>query len=80
MNGKELKTMNNKIQAVKSMYFLVTKMNDEFAFFDFTCTVPDGADEQDFIDIANDEELFNEACQSFIECINEYGKDGFYFD
>lgn len=49
--------------------------NDEDAWMNWIMVVPDEATEEDIMDIAEDDELFNDVCMLFGRLIKRYGDD-----
>lgn len=76
MSDKEL---TERYNLVKSMDTIVKSLNDEGAYYNhWIYIVPDEADDDDFLDIAEDEETFVEAVRCFKGIVREYMKSGFY--
>lgn len=72
---KEEEKEYRRVQALKDMDSIVRSVNDEESgiFEDWvTLHVPDGANEDEFKDFANDEESYTEACEFFARRISEY--------
>lgn len=64
---------------VKSMDTIVKELNNEEAYYGkWIYIVPDGADDEDFYDIAVDEELFVDTVKCFKGIMRNYLKDGIY--
>ena len=72
--------MNTKERAefVQSMNNVVKHLNDENAYMHWITVVPDEAEQADFEDIANDEELFDEVVYLFKNIMEQYLKNGIY--
>lgn len=72
--------MNTKERAefVQSMNNVVKHLNDENAYMHWIMVVPDEAEQADFEDIADDEELFDEAVYLFKNIMERYLKNGIY--
>ena len=72
--------MNTKERAefVQSMNNVVKHLNDENAYMHWITVVPDEAEQEDFEDIADDEELFDEAVYLFKNIMERYLKNGIY--
>ena len=72
--------MNTKERAefVQSMNNVVKHLNDENAYMHWITVVPDEAEQADFEDIADDEELFDEAVYLFKNIMELYLKNGIY--
>lgn len=73
------KELTERAEHMKAMHSIIQTMNNEDAYMEWIYLVPDGATEEDFIDIADDDDMFDEACRLFCTLIRRYGKDGFYF-
>ena len=72
MNTKE------KAEFVQSMNNVVKHLNDENAYMHWITVVPDEAEQADFEDIADDEELFDEVVYLFKNIMERYLKNGIY--
>lgn len=72
--------MNTKERAefVQSMNNVVKHLNDENAYMHWITVVPDEAEQADFDDIADDEELFDEVVYLFKNIMERYLKNGIY--
>lgn len=72
--------MNTKERAefVQSMNNVVKHLNDENAYMHWITVVPDEAEQTDFEDIADDEELFDEVVYLFKNIMERYLKNGIY--
>lgn len=72
--------MNTKERAefVQSMNNVVRHLNDENAYMHWITVVPDEAEQADFEDIADNEELFDEAVYLFKNIMERYLKNGIY--
>lgn len=72
--------MNTKERAefVQSMNNVVKHLNDENAYMHWITVVPDEAEQADFEDIADDEELFDEVVYLFKNIMERYLKNGIY--
>lgn len=68
----------DRTEHVKAMNLVIRNMNDETAYMEWINLVPDRAMELDYVDVADDEELFDDACRLFRTLIKDYGKHGFY--
>lgn len=69
---------NERADFVRSMNNIMTHMNDENAYIEWIAVVPDGADEDDFKAIADDEELFDGVVYLFKDLMERYMKNGIY--
>ena len=73
--------MNEKFELVKSMNTIVTALNNEEPYYQrWIHIVPDCASDEDFRDIAEDEELFKDTVDCFKGIMKDYLKDGIYID
>lgn len=80
MNTKEARDFAERLDALKGMNLMVRNMNDERAYYDaWIWLVPDEADEDDLIDIAEDAEDFNRVVQQFLFIVRTYSKHGVIF-
>lgn len=72
--------MNTEERAefVQSMNNVVKHLNDENAYMHWITVVPDEAEQADFDDIADDEELFDEVVYLFKNIMERYLKNGIY--
>lgn len=72
---------NEKFEALRSMNNIIKSMNDESAYSAWIWIVPDGADDDELQEIAEeDEETFKDACNLFAKLIKRYVKYGLYID
>ena len=70
---------NHRAAIVRSMNTMVLALNNEEPIFHgWLFLVPDEATEDDFVSIAEDEELFTEVVDEFKDIMNGYMEDGFY--
>lgn len=69
--------MMERFNAVKAMNLLVLALNDENAYIRWIATVPDGATDEDLLDISRDDDMMNEVTEEFIRIMNAYGWSGF---
>lgn len=69
---------NERADFVRSMNDIIVHLNDENAYMKWIAVVPDGADEEDFKTIADDEELFDETVYLFKDLMERYMKNGIY--
>lgn len=70
--------MKERFNVVKAMNLLVLALNDENAYTRWIVTVPDGATDEDLLDISRDDNMMNEVTEEFIRIMNAYGRSGFY--
>lgn len=72
---------NEKFEALRSMNTIIKSMNDESAYSAWIWIIPDGADDDELMEIAEeDEETFEDACKLFARLIVKYMKYGMYID
>ena len=70
---KELRIINLKL-----MHDRVCHMSHEGAYMWWIeDAVPDDPSEDDFIDIAEDDEMYEDCVETFLEILKKYGKYGF---
>lgn len=69
-----------KALLLKSMHEIISHLNNEDAYDQWIYTVPDGASDEDFHEIAEDSTLFQDSCQLFVCLMNDYLEDGIYID
>ena len=68
-----------KFELVKSMNTIVKALNNEEAYYgSWIYLVPDEADDEDFQEIAEDEELFSSVVRCFKGNMLDYVEDGIY--
>lgn len=65
--------LDARISQLKAMHNLMCEVNDERIYISWTYTVPDCPTEDDFIDIAMDDEEYNEVFDLFINLIQHEG-------
>lgn len=72
---------NEKFEALRSMNTIIKNMNDESAYDAWIYIIPDGADDDELMEIAEeDEESFKDACKLFTKLVKKYMKYGLYID
>ena len=69
---------NERADFVRSMNNIMVHMNDENAYMKWIAVVPDGATQDDFEAIADDEELFDSTVYLFKDLMERYMKNGIY--
>ena len=69
---------NERADFVRSMNNIMVHMNDENAYMKWITVVPDGATQDDFEAIADDEELFDSVVYLFKDLMERYMKNGIY--
>ena len=72
---------NEKFDALRSMNTIIKNMNDESAYDAWIYIIPDGADDDELMEIAEeDEDSFKDACNLFAKLVRKYMKYGLYID
>lgn len=66
-------TRGARVEQLKAMHTLMCNANDENIYGSWIYLVPDGATEEDFIDIAMDDQAYHEAFDKFIKLIQKFG-------
>lgn len=66
-------TKEARMAQLEAMHTLMANCNDEFIYERWIYLMPDGATEEDFFDIALNEEFYNECFDLFIKLV---AKDG----
>lgn len=69
---------NERADFVRSMNNIMVHMNDEDAYMKWIQVVPDGATQEDFEAIADNEELFDGTVYLFKDLMDRYMKNGIY--
>lgn len=69
---------NERADFVRSMNNIIAHLNDENAYMRWITVVPDGATQEDFESIADDEELFDGVVYLFKDLMERYMKNGIY--
>lgn len=64
--------LNERTNLLIKLHSIMICMNDENAYMEWIETVPDQPTREDFEDIAQDNEFFNEILEDFIKIFNEY--------
>lgn len=76
-----MKNVQERFEALKSMNTIIRLMNDENAYSSWIWIVPDGADDNDLMDIAkNHDDIFDDACKKFVTIMEKRLKYGLYID
>lgn len=74
-----MEVADRRFELIKSMNTIVKELNNEEAYYGmWIYIVPDEADDEDFHDIAEDEELFIDTINCFKKIMKHYLKDGIY--
>ena len=66
-------TFEIRMAQLKAMHELMCNANDEELYMSWICLMPDGATEEDFKDIAFDDDLYNECFDLFVDLIKYKG-------
>ena len=66
-------TRDARVAQLSAMHQLIANCNDENIYMSWIYLMPDGATEEDFIDIAMDDEMYNECWEKFLRLA---AKDG----
>ena len=66
-------TRDARAAQLKAMHEMISNCNDEFIYESWIYTMPDGATEEDFNDIALNEELYNECFDKFLRLVKKDG-------
>lgn len=72
--------MSERYHFMKAMHSIVCSLNNEEAYYEWIYLVPDQASDEDLFDIAEDDDMFKEACETFRNIMSEYATDGFYIN
>ena len=72
------KIEKQRYELVKAMHLIVSSLNDENAYMNWIGTVPDGATDDDFVDIAESNESYDDVCAAFMRIVKGYGNSGLY--
>lgn len=67
-----------RIKLLEAMNEIIIAINDESAYERWIYVVPDGASHEDFVDIAEDDDVYRDVCKLFRKLLSSYGKSGFY--
>ena len=59
-------TRDARVAQLSAMHQLIANCNDENIYMSWIYLMPDGATEEDFIDIAMDDEMYNECWEKFL--------------
>lgn len=73
-----MNTHRKRVEILKAMHTIIVNTNDEDAYMRWIYLVPDEPEEDDFDDIAQDDDLYGECCVLFRSLMKEYGESGFY--
>lgn len=67
-------TIKLRIEQLKAMHNFMLTANYEPIYYEWIMVVPDNPSEEDFFDIAEDDELYKESCELFAELIQKVKK------
>lgn len=73
-------SMGNRVNVLKCMHYIMTVMNDENAYFDWIDFMPDSPTDDDFAEVASDDDLFNRVTLAFMDICKSYGAYGVFVD
>ena len=72
-----MKNIESRIELLKAMHTVMMSMNNENAYYHWvTVAIPDEPQEDDFRDIAEDDQSYGEVIDSFEHTIKAWIKDG----
>ena len=72
-------TIHNRVKVLKSMHCIMEFMNDERAYYNWVVEgVPDCPSEEDYISMAEDDEMFNDSVVWFEKVLHYYIEGGIY--
>ena len=67
----------NRVELLKAMHRIVASLNHEGAYYNsWIYLVPDCPSEEDFIDMAENDDIMDECAKLFVSLISSYGKYG----
>lgn len=66
-------TRDARVAQLSAMHTLIANCNDEGIYMSWIYLMPDGATEEDFIDIAMDDEMYNECWEKFLRLAAKEG-------
>ena len=66
-------TRNARVAQLKAMHQLMLQANDETIYHTWTYTMPDEPSEEDFVDVALDDEQYNHCFDLFVKLIAKEG-------
>lgn len=76
-----MKNVQERFETLKSMNTIIKSMNDEGAYTAWIYIIPDGADDDELMEIAEEDETsFADACKLFAKLVKKYMKYGLYVD
>ena len=62
-----------RVDQLRAMHTLMQNANDEGIYMSWIYTMPDGATEEDFKDIALDDDMYEECWSAFLRLVKEEG-------
>lgn len=62
-----------RMDQLRAMHTLIQNANDESIYMSWIYTMPDGATEEDFKDIALDDEMYDECWAAFLKLVKKEG-------
>lgn len=71
--------MKRMTDILEAMNTIVVNMNDERAYDEWVTVVPDEATPEDYDEVANDQDLRDEAWDMFKHVLYKYGVSGIYW-
>lgn len=66
-------TLEARMEQLEAMHKLMLNANDESIYMSWIYFMPDGAEKEDFKDIALDDDLYNECFDLFVKLIRKDG-------
>ena len=69
---------SDRYTLIAAMSHIILSLNDENAYLEWIEIVPDQADADDIMDIAEDDELYRWTAKLFRRLLRAYGDCGFY--
>nr|DAO66687.1 MAG TPA: hypothetical protein [Caudoviricetes sp.] len=70
--------MKDRVRVLKAMHTLMLAMNDEGAYLSWISLVPDGVTDDEFEEIADNEQYFGDCVNLFRKLWRQYNKSGVY--
>lgn len=65
--------LDARVSQLKAMHNLICEANDERIYMSWTYTMPDCPTHEDFVDIAMDDEQYNDCFDVFVKLIQDKG-------
>lgn len=66
-------SLRSRISQLKAMHQLICEANDEDIYFSWIATFPDEPSDEDFYDVAMDDEAYNECFDEFVKLVADEG-------